>query len=457
MDLEGVANVLLDAGVSEGKIIERLSLEIATFKSLGEKRAEKLAESILKEVKASRAKAKDGFVRHLLSAPTAGATMHDLGVGCRGGGDFFVHKLIAGIAGLSGNALLLPGEQDDAGAVGISYKAAAGRGTIIASAVDGTHSRLSNFPFIAGFHVARAAMRDVIVKGARPVALIDDLHLADDGDVGKLFDFVAGISAVGKLAGVPLVSGSTLRVGGDMVIGTRMVSCAGCIGVAKRLLRRADVKNGDAIIMTQGAGGGTVATAAIYSGQPDAAKETINVDFITAANAIIRSKLIESVHCMLDVTNGGLRGDANEVCETAGVGIELWEDRVRSVVNPRVLSLLEGLGIDYLGVSLDSLLVFCPQEEKAAVMGALKKRGVNAAEVGRVVKGRSAKLDGELFAPKFRESAYTEVKKLDGECEPGEYLEFKRGAEKAAREAEEKMRAVVEHVMGSGRGGKKDA
>ena len=52
--------------------------------------------------------------------------------------------------------------------------------------------------------------------GADPVAMLSDLHLADDGDVGKLFDFTAGVCAVSELVDVPLVAGSTLRVGGDM-------------------------------------------------------------------------------------------------------------------------------------------------------------------------------------------------------------------------------------------------
>ena len=44
--------------------------------------------------------------------------------------------------------------------------------------------------------------------------------LADDGDVAKIFDYTAGITTVGEAMGVPLVTGSTLRIGGDMVLGS---------------------------------------------------------------------------------------------------------------------------------------------------------------------------------------------------------------------------------------------
>lgn len=438
MDLEGVANKLLDNGVSEDKILDRLVLEIQTFK--GESKARKLAESVLNEVKTARKIRGDAFLKRVLESPKAKVTMHDLGVGCRGDGDFYVHKLIGELAGK--NSLIPPEQQDDAGAVEAN-------GRIVVAAVDGTHSRLSDFPFIAGFHVARAAMRDVMVKGAKPVALVDDLHMGDDGDVGKLFDFVAGIAAVAELSGVPLIAGSTLRIGGDMVIGTRMVSGVGCVGVADKLLKRVDVKEGDVLLMTQGAGGGTIATTAIYSGNTDVVNETLNIEFIEAVNILFKEKLLDKIHAMLDVTNGGLRGDANEVCKTAGVGIELFEGDIRSVVNERVLEMLEKLDIDYLGVSLDSLLIFCPEENKDKIRKVLESK-VKVAEVGRVINGDKATLDGEDFSPKFRESAYTEIKKVIGETAPEEEEEFKEGAKEAALRAQKKIKEVVEYVKRSG-------
>jgi hydrogenase expression/formation protein len=440
VDLEGLANRLLGKGASEKEVLDRLALEIKTFKEVSDEQASGFARAVLGEVENAGREPADSLLKKLLKAPAAGATMHDLGVGCRGEGDFFVHSLIAGIAS-SEDSLIPPSKQDDAGAVEAG-------GKIVVAAIDGTHSRLSDFPFIAGFHVARAAMRDVMVKGAEPVALIDDLHLSDDGDVGKLFDFVAGIAALAELTGVPLISGSTLRTGGDMVIGTRMVSGVGCIGIAEKLLKRESVKKDDAIIMTYGSGGGTIATTAIYSGSFDVVKETFNVDFIDAAGLLFDRHMLFDVHAMLDVTNGGLRGDVNEVCKTAGVGMELYEEHIREMVNPKVLKLLEGRKIDYLGVSLDSLLIFCPQKSKARILKAFAENGIKAAEVGLVTEGDSALLDGGEFAPRFRESAYTEVKKFVGECAPEKEGEFKKGAEKAAEDSKKKMKELVAYIKG---------
>jgi Hydrogenase maturation factor len=217
---------------------------------------------------------------------------------------------------------------DDAGAV-------RAQGDYIITTVDGMHSRLSDFPFLAGFHVTRATLRDVYVMGAKPVALLSDIHVADDGDVAKIFDYTAGVSAVGEAMGVPLVTGSTLRIGGDMVLGSRMTGCVGAVGVASHLTARKQIAPGDVLLMTEGAGGGTIATAAIYSGFPDVVEETINLHFLKACEALLASDVLPAIHAMTDVTNGGLRGDAYEMAETAGCRIVVVEDELRTLVQPK--------------------------------------------------------------------------------------------------------------------------
>ena len=88
--------------------------------------------------------------------------------------------------------------------------------------------------------------------GSQPVALLSDVHLADDGDVAKLFDHIAGIAAVSELVNVPLITGSTLRIGGDMVIGDRLTGCVGAVGVADKITPRKDAAPGDVIIDDRG-------------------------------------------------------------------------------------------------------------------------------------------------------------------------------------------------------------
>ena len=280
-DLEGLTRRLLEKGFTKEKIIGRLVNEYMDFKDIKQESAILLAEAIYEECKKSDiCNVSEPFIKNLLGINKANVTVGKQGVGCRGEGDFFVHKLLANLSETETQAYLSPTSLDDAGAVRLSDVSNFNdtNDIIIVSKMEGIHSRLSDFPFICGFHVTRACLRDLYVKGAEPISIMIDVHLADDADVGKLFDFMAGISTVAELSGVPITAGSTLRIGGDMVIGDRLVGGISAVGVArKKLLARRNIQIGDKILMTEGAGGGTISTTAIYSGNHNVVNETLNI------------------------------------------------------------------------------------------------------------------------------------------------------------------------------------
>jgi hydrogenase expression/formation protein len=288
--------------------------------------------------------------------------------------------------------------------------------------------------------------------GAQPVALFSDIHLADDGDISKVFDYTAGIGAVAEVMNVPLITGSTLRVGGDMVIGDRLTGCVGAVGVASEesLTARVNARVGDVILLTEGAGGGTITAAALYNGRPEVVQETLNVKFLHACNKLIQTGLVTQIHAMTDVTNGGIRGDAEEISKTARVKIVFEEEKVRRLINPTVLRMLDELQIDYMGVSVDSLLLIVPAELGPAIKDALQGI-IKVYEVGHIEPGSGAEVlrAGERFAltPKFRESAYTPVKKVVDELADGREVEVMRTRiELAADRAISKKRKMIEYL-----------
>lgn len=220
MDLEGYAK----RGILRNNtgLKDNLADRILEIKNISRNEALKIAGAVIAE---ARATIKPGG--KLLAPTKSGVTMGEFGVGSRGMGDFYTHEKIAEVIGRT-SAVVDSSHLDDSGVV-----RAAGQYLVVT--IDGMHSRLSDFPFLAGFHVARAALRDVYVMGARPVAMLSDIHVADDGDVAKIFDHIAGITTVSELTGIPLITGSTLRIGGDMVIGERMTGGVGAVGIAESL------------------------------------------------------------------------------------------------------------------------------------------------------------------------------------------------------------------------------
>lgn len=450
MDIEGFVRRTIKYD-DEKTVQNNLTNKILEFKDIDQDKAQKMAAAVIEEVKSTLKidSHPDGFMRDLIKYPESHVTMGEIGVGSRGEGDFFVHRKIAEIvSSTKSSAYISPSAQDDGGVV----KSEVGsKDVYVTTAVDGIHSRLSEYPFLGGFHVARATLRDVCVMGADPIAMLSDLHLADDGDVGKLFDFTAGVCAVSELVDVPLVAGSTLRVGGDMVLGDRLVSAVGAVGISQHPpTARKRAESGDVVLLTEGSGGGTITTTAIYHGMFDVVWETMDINFIKASEAIFHAGLLPEVHAMTDVTNGGLRGDAHEITKTTGLGLTFYEDKIRSMVNPKVLDMLEKLDIDPLGVSVDSLMIIAPEEVALRVENAISSAGVKIKEIGYVDQTGVSKLitgtGEEELKPLFREAAYTKIKKIVGDIEPEDFEAMKDKVEIAALEAIKKKDKIVKTI-----------
>ena len=441
MDMESFVKKCIRESESEDEIVEKLSSIIRFYKDMSVSDSDKLSKAVFDEVSVVSGIGENKF----LSYPLSKIHMGEFGVGSRGKGDFFVHSRIAEIIRDSNVAALVnPTAQDDGGVVEIDEGS-----RFVTTAIDGIHSRLGDYPFLAGFHTARATLRDVCVMGAKPVSLISDIHLADDGDIAKILDFTAGICAVSELTGVPLVSGSTLRVGGDMVLGDRLVGAVGAVGTSSDVpTARSEAEVGDVILMTEGSGGGTITTTAIYNNHLDVIEETLNVQFIRASN-ILNS--IEGIHALTDVTNGGINGDANEINRTTGLGIHLFEDKIVGLINPKVYSMLKELDIDPLGVSIDSLMIIAPENLVDVIMESLKKSNIAVDIIGRVNDSGRTTIEGadgevRVLVPKFRESAYTPVKKVVDSLDSVDFDEGAMEIDRVTKEIISKKNDVVRWI-----------
>ncbi|MCL2141769.1 MAG: AIR synthase-related protein [Methanimicrococcus sp.] len=466
MDLEGYAKKQIQSDENVWKLAEK----IKEIKELSDEEALSLANAVFEETKSALSVKGDVFAYQ-----KADVGMGQFGVGSRGIGDFYVHQKIGEIIGKT-DAVLDSSNADDSGVVYIKkeeIKQQSQRSQqspqsqpsqpshqspeFLVLTVDGIHSRLSSFPFLSGFHVAKAALRDIYVMGSKPLAMLSDIHVADDGDVAMIFDHLAGISAVSELTGIPLITGSTLRIGGDMVIGERMTGCVGAAGVADCITARNKAIPGDVILMTQGSGGGTITTAAIYSGYEKAKEvvdKTLNVDFLKAVKTLIDQNLHQKIHVMTDVTNGGIRGDALEISKEADVRLVFEDTILEKCIEPMILEMLDTFKIDFRGVSIDSLLVICSPDDAKEVIQAVSKIGVKIYTVGYVEKRDAKKYNTALiqdgketeFTPLFREAAYTPLKKAIGEKIPLDFDQMKTKVDEAAKAAVLKRNKIVAQI-----------
>lgn len=424
MDLEGIARKLYP---NMDEIKRKISEEIEFYKGKSYPLKEKVIEALIKEVTNSiNAKGE------IFEYPRSGIKAGDAGLGSRGIGDHIIHNFILEMAGVEG------------------YEDARTNQGVIAS-VDGIHSRLSYFPFLAGFHATKAALRDIMVKGAEPIGVIVDIHLSDDSDVGMLFDFEAGVTTITNALGLPILAGSTLRIGGDMVIGERISGGIGAIGLLKgKYFSRKNVTEGQSVVMTEGSGGGTITTTAIYNQFYEVVNETISVKDLLSCR-IVSQELSDHVYSMTDVTNGGIRASALEISEN-NVILRIYTNKFLSLINNRVLDMLNKLNIDPFGISIDSILIFTDKPD--LVVEKLLAKGIKAEVIGDVIKDRENKYpivdeNGNPVKPMFRESPYTPIKQVIGNYTPYEESELRGRLKEAFEIAKVKKEKVLKTLKGS--------
>ena len=122
-DLEGIAKQLLAQGTPKDQILQQLVAEYQIFKDLPLETLERMAGAVLKECEISHnpvsllSADQNAVVSKILTIPMAGVTMGKGGVGCRGKGDFFVHKLLTELSQTGVTPLVSPQSLDDTGAV----------------------------------------------------------------------------------------------------------------------------------------------------------------------------------------------------------------------------------------------------------------------------------------------------------------------------------------------------
>jgi hydrogenase expression/formation protein len=222
------------------------------------------------------------------------------------------------------------------------------------------------------------------------------------------------------------------------------------VGITESLLARRNIQIGDVILMTEGAGGGTISTTAIYSGNHDALKATLNIKFLTAVKAILDSEYVSKIRAMCDVTNGGLRGDLHEIIYESKTGVEISITQVEDLVDPPVLDLLKKTNVDYLGVSLDALLLFVAPEISDEIIYLVEKVGVKIHKIGKVTESQQvifkSKTGQSIVMPRFRESAYTPIKKVIGEDDPERKNEMEQKIEDSASAALKKREKVLNFI-----------
>jgi selenide,water dikinase len=270
-------------------------------------------------------------------------------------------------------------------------------------------------PATFGAIAAANALSDVYAMGGRPLSALAIVAYPAQGSPDVLEQILRGGFEKMAEARCPVIGGHSIR-DEELKFG---YAVTGQIH-PERIWRNVGARPADALLLTKPLGTGLIATA-LKAGQADAAAVAAAVATMTTLNRAASEALLEvdrdgtAVHAVTDVTGFGLLGHAREMAAGSRVSFELDHQQIEALPGAleaaRAGHIAGGLKNNRMWlegcVEFDPqvaepwrLLLYDPQTsggllvaiaEKVAeaALAALRRQGVAARRIGRVVEKRS--------------------------------------------------------------------
>lgn len=229
-------------------------------------------------------------------------------------------------------------------------------------------------------------VNDLAMCGATPHALSVAFVIEEGLPIELLERLAADVQAAAERAGVEVVTGDTKVV--DRGKGDGLYLTSSGVGLVLGDPPRPDrVVEGDAVLVSGDLGRHGVA---VLSRREGLEFETEIRSDCAPLNGLVRDLIGAGVtlHCLRDLTRGGLTSALVEVAEVARVTIEVDERRVP--VSEEVRGACELLGLDPFYVANEGrMVVFVPEAEAEQALAVLRADplGQGAARIGSVAAG----------------------------------------------------------------------
>jgi len=235
-----------------------------------------------------------------------------------------------------------------------------------------------------GSLAVNGTVNDLAMCGARPLYLSCGMILEEGLPMETLWAVVQSLKRSSEVAGVQLVTGDTKVVDkgkGDGVF----LNTAG-IGVIEHGLKIAptSVREGDAVLLSGDVGRHGIAIMATREGLEF--ESTIESDCAPLHGSV--SRMIEAgldVHCLRDLTRGGLGTTLIEIAEASRLQVAIEETKI--AVRDDVAGACEVLGFDPIYLANEGrMVVFVPQKEADRALEILRTGpgGEFASQIGTV-------------------------------------------------------------------------
>jgi hydrogenase expression/formation protein HypE len=237
-----------------------------------------------------------------------------------------------------------------------------------------------------GSLAVNGTVNDLAMCGARPLYLSAGLILEEGLPLEILEKIVGSMRRCAEAAGVQVVTGDTKVVDkgkGDGIF----INTAG-VGVVEhpQTISPATVCAGDAILLSGDIGRHGIAVMATRAGLEF--ESDIQSDCAPLAAPVLA--LLQAgiaVHCLRDLTRGGLATSLVEIAEAAGVHLAVDEERI--AVRQDVRGACEILGFDPLYLANEGrFIAFLPEPQAGRALEIMRQHEVSAAaaRIGHVAQ-----------------------------------------------------------------------
>ncbi len=264
-----------------------------------------------------------------------------------------------------------------------------------------------------GSLAVNGTVNDLAMCGAHPLFVSAGFILEEGLAMETLWRVVQSMKEAARAAGVAVVTGDTKVV--DRGKGDQLFINTSGVGVVEsgRFIAPKNVRPGDVLLLNGEIGRHGMAVMARREGLDF--ETTIQSD-CAALNGIVEKLFAAGVeiHCLRDLTRGGLASAVVEIAGSAGVHISLDENAIP--VSEPVRAACEVLGLDALHVANEGrFIAFVAEKDADRALQALRAHplGLDAARIGKITEGRAG-----MVTLRTRIGTHSIVDMLSGEQLP---------------------------------------
>jgi hydrogenase expression/formation protein HypE len=222
-------------------------------------------------------------------------------------------------------------------------------------------------------------VNDLAMSGARPLCLSAAFILEEGLPMELLWRIVCSMRAAAQRCGAPIVTGDTKVV--DKGKGDGLFINTAGLGVMEHplVIAPASVRPGDAVLLSGDLGRHGMAIMSARQGLGfEAALESDSAPVAAPVLELLAAGL--EIHCLRDLTRGGLASALNEIAQAARLRILVREELIP--VRDDVHAACEMLGLDPLLVACEGRFVaFVPAKDAARALAILNRGQAGTAAV----------------------------------------------------------------------------